>query len=113
MPQSLAGPGWQIPATQASSTVQKTPSSQAMPSSSETISHCPVWALHWETWHAAVVMLEQSMPQGLGSPPVPEELVEPPSPPPPPEVLVDVELPSSSSSSNSALPPAQLNAVAA
>jgi len=64
MPQSFWGPPMHSPATQASSTVQNTPSSQATPSSLGTTVHDAVSVLHVAFWQSAVWMVEQSMPHG-------------------------------------------------
>lgn len=44
---ALGVPAWQLPARQTSDTVQKRPSSQAVPSGAGTATHWPVSASHW------------------------------------------------------------------
>jgi hypothetical protein len=70
-PQSLGGPPTQVPEEQVSSVVQNCPSSHGMPSSDDTISHWPVMALHAAIWQSGAAMVEQSIPQAEGLPPLP------------------------------------------
>src|SRR5690606_29553384 len=65
IPQSFCDPPAQVPApSQASSMVQKRPSSQGVPAARATTSHCASAALQIASWQASVLMALQSTPQG-------------------------------------------------
>ena len=67
--------------------VQNSPSSHVSPSGPLTTSQVSVFRLHCEILHWPASMVEQSMPQGSGSPPSPPA---PPMPPPPPVELLEL-----------------------
>ena len=90
-PQSFSDPPLHIPLSQVSFAVQKSPSSQLVPSVAGTTTQAPTVprycpSLHTETRHCGVLIVEQSLPQDPTLPPP-----EPPSPPEPPpdDVLLD------------------------